>query len=118
MKKYETKYEKNENIRPDTLMKTLAAIGQIALVLIGLVGISVEFFRDNGILKQFLGKMFSTSTSMVVSLVLIIAVLYLINRWSSSAVDGNASKRGNLPMNLMMIIGVYFLFRLVTTGAF
>lgn len=118
MKKYETKYEKNENIRPDSLLKTLSSLGQFALVIVGLIGISVEFFRDNGILKQLLAKMFSTTTTMVVSLVLIGAGLFLINRWSSSAVDGTATKRGNLPMYIMMAIGVYFLFRLVTTGSF
>jgi len=111
------KYEKNRDIKPDTLLKTITSIASVALLLVGIIGIAVQFFRDDGWLRQLLSKMFNSNMGLA-SIPVLILVLYLINRWASSAADGKASTRGNLPLYIMMLIGAFFLFRLITTGDF
>lgn len=103
--------------KPDSLLATLAAAGRIGLVIIGLIGLSVEIFRDNGWLKQLLGKLFSSSLGLA-AIPIAIIVIYFVNRWLSSASDGKASAKGDLPLYLMMAIGAFFLFNLITTGSF
>lgn len=103
--------------KSDSLLSTLAAVGRIGLMLIGLVGIAVEIFRDNGWLKQLLNKIFESSMGFVYVGVGI-AVIYFLNRWMATA-DGKASSgKGDLPLYVMMAIGAFFLFNLITTGSF
>jgi len=106
-----------EQKHPDSLAKVMVALFQVGLVLVGLIGLSVEFFRDNGILKQTLNKMLNSSLGLW-SIPLAILALYILNKWINSQSSGKASKRGNLPMYLMMAIGAFFTFRLITTGGF
>jgi hypothetical protein len=107
----------SEQNKPDNLLDTLAAVGRIGLVLIGLIGLSVEMFRDNGWLKQLLNKIFDSSMGFVYVGVGI-AVIYFLNRWMATS-DGKAtSGKGDLPLYIMMGIGAFFLFHLITTGAF
>jgi membrane protein insertase Oxa1/YidC/SpoIIIJ len=61
--------------------------------------------------------MFASSLGMA-SIPIVIAVLYILNRWMSTS-DGKASSgKGNLPLYIMMAIGAFFLYRLITTGSF
>jgi len=110
------KYAKNKDIKPDSLLSNIAAVGKLGLVLIGLVGIALEFFREDGWLKTILGKIFQSTTSMM-SIPVILLVLWLLNRWMSGSSKGETAKSGDLPMYIMMATGAYYLFRLVTTGA-
>jgi len=64
-----------------------------------------------------LGKLFESTTSMMM-IPVIIFVLWLLNRWMSSASKSETKKSGDVPMYVMMLIGAYYLFRLITTGSF
>lgn len=102
--------------QPDTLLATLLAVGRFGLMLLGIIGISVEIFRDNGWLKQLIGKAFaSPSTLLLIPLVL--GALYLLDKAITNAA-GTASRKGDIPLYMMMTIGVFFLYRLITTGSF
>jgi len=103
--------------RPDSLRKIMISFIQFGLILIGLIGIAIEFFRDDGWLKQAISKMANSSLGLF-SFPLLFVVLFLLNKWISGKTDGKANERGNLPMYLMMAIGVYFLFNILTTGSF
>jgi flagellar biosynthesis protein FlhB len=48
----------------------------------------------------------------------IIFVLWLLNRMMTSNNKGEINKSGDLPMYVMMGIGMYYLFRIITTGGF
>jgi hypothetical protein len=98
-------------------MGTLAAVGRMGLMLIGIVGLAMELFRDDGWLKKGLAKLFESTTSMMF-IPVIIFVLWLLNRWMSSGNKGETRKSGELPMYAMMAAGAYYLFMLVTTGGF
>ncbi len=111
------KYQKNKDIKPDTLLQTIVSVGRLILVLLGIIGIAIEFFKDDGWLKQTLSKMLNSDIGLW--WILIVAViLYLFNRWMNSVSMGKASKRGDLPLNVMMLVGAFFLYRIITTGGF
>lgn len=111
------KYSKNKDIKAESLLSNLAAIGRVVLMLIGLIGIALELFREDGWLKTLFGKLFQSTTSMM-AIPVIILVLWLINRWLTSPNKSETSKSGDLPMYVMMAVGAYYLFRLITTGSF
>lgn len=116
-KKDPNKYSKNATIEADTLLKTLTSFAGIVLVLLGLIGIAMEFFKDGGWLKTVLSWLFDSTTHMMF-IPVIIFVLWLLNRWMSSAAIGEKKKSGDVPMYIMMALGAFYIFRLVTTGAF
>jgi hypothetical protein len=111
------KYRKNANIKPDTLMHTLTSVGSMILMFLGIIGIAMELFKDEGWLKSALGWLFD-STAHMMFIPVIILVAWLLNRWFSTPNRDETKKSGNLPMYLMMAVGAYYIFRIVTTGGF
>lgn len=111
------KYLKNKDIVPEGKLGVLAAIGRMGLMLLGIVGIAMEFFRDDGWLKTALGKLFESTTTMMFIPVIVFA-LWLLNRWMSSENKSETKRSGDIPMYIMMAVGAYYLFRLITTGSF
>ncbi len=110
------KYKKNANLKPDTLVQTLTSVGSMILMFIGIIGIAMELFKDQGWLKSALGWLFDTTTHMMF-IPVIILVLWLLNRMMSGTGEG-MKKSGNLPMYIMMGVGAYYVYRFVTTGGF
>ena len=111
------KYSKNKDIKPESHFSSMAATGRMALMLVGIVGLAMELFREDGWLKKGLAKLFESTTSMML-IPVIIFVLWLLNRWMSSASKSETKKSGDVPMYLMMAAGAYYLFMLITTGSF
>ena len=116
-KKDPNKYAKNADIQADTLVKTLTSVGGMILMLIGIAGIAMEFFKDGGVITKALSWLFDTTTHMMF-IPVIVALLWLANRMMSSTNPNESKKAGNLPMYIMMAIGAFYLFRLLTTGGF
>ena len=107
----------NKETRPDSLIATLQAAGEISLVLIGLVGLSVEVFSDQGWFKQLVDKMLYSPMGLLFIPVAVLFV-FLLNRWMVSPSAGKESGRGNLPLYVMMAVGAYYLIRLISRGSF
>lgn len=116
-KKDPNKYSKNADIQADTPLKTIISFFSMVLLLIGLIGIAMEFFKDDGWLKSALSWLFDSTTHMMF-IPVIIFILWLLNRWMSSAAKGEKKKSGDLPMYIMMILGAFYVFRIATTGGF
>ncbi len=116
-KKDPDRYSKNAYIEADTPVKTLISAAGLMLVLISLVGIAMEFFKDGGWLKTALGWLFQSTTHMLF-IPVIIFVLWLLNRWMSSGAIGVKKKSGDMPMYIMMALGAFYVFRLIITGGF
>lgn len=116
-KKDPNKYSKNADIQADSLLKTLTSLGGLVLVLIGLIGIAMEFFKDGGWLKTALSWLFDSTAHMML-IPVIVFVLWLLNRWTSAPAKGETRKSGDVPMYIMMAVGAFYVFRLVTTGGF
>lgn len=116
-KKDPNKYSKNADIQADTPLKTIISGAGMVLLLIGLIGIAMEFFKDDGWLKTALAWLFDSTTHMMF-IPVIFVVLWLLNRWMSSAALGEKKKSGDLPMYIMIAVGLFYVFRLITTGGF
>ena len=110
------KYAKNKDIKAESLLSNLAAVAKMGLMIVGIIGIALEFFKDDGVLAGILSKLFQSTTTMLF-IPVIIFVLWLLNRWMSSSKKGETNKSGDVPMYVMMAIGAYYLFRLITTGS-
>ena len=115
-KKDLNKYSKNADIKADTLSKTLISVGGIALMLVGIAGIAMEFFKESGWLKSALKWLFESTTHMMF-IPVIIFILWLINRAMSSNAKGETKKSGDLPMYIMMAIGAFYVFQFINTGS-
>jgi hypothetical protein len=88
----------------------------MGLMIFGIIGIAMEFFKSDGLLSTLLSKLFQSTTTMLF-IPVIIFVLWLLNRMMSSSKKGETNKSGDLPMYVMMAIGAFYLFRLITTGS-
>ena len=111
------KYLIYKDIKPESKFSVLVAMVKMGLLLLGIAGIAMDFFREDGILKKLLGKLFESTASMMM-IPVIILVLWFLNRWISSASKSETKKSGDLPMYVMMLVGAYYLFRLLTKGSF
>ena len=111
------KYKKNADIRADTLAQTLISVASMILMLVGIIGLALELFKDEGWLKTGLAWLFETTTHMMF-IPVIMLVLWLLNRWFSTPSKDEKKKSGNLPMYLMMVAGAYYAFHFFTTGGF
>ena len=98
--------------KADSLLETLLALGRVGLMIVGIIGIAVEAFKEKGLISQLLSKATSSTFSVIISLAIVVLLL-IINRWISTS-DGNQNKKGDLPMYLMMGVGAYFIFRFLT----
>lgn len=114
-KKEPNKYAKNADIQADTLLKTLSSVGGMALVLIGILGIALEFFKGDGILGSIWDWLWQ-DTSHLIAIPVVALVFWLFNRFLTASAKGEKKKAGDIPMYIMMAIGAYYVFRFVTTG--
>ena len=117
LKKEPNRYAKNADIKADTLPKTLVSVAGMVLMLIGIAGIAMEFFKDEGWLKTALAWLFESTTRMLF-IPVIIFVLWFANRMMSSTNPNESKKSGNIPMYAMMCVGLFYVYRFATTGGF
>jgi|SRR5665647_1130613 cation transporter-like permease len=104
-------------LKPDSLIATLLSVGEISLVLIGLIGLAVEVFRDQGWFRQLVDKILFSPMGLLFIPVAVLFV-FLLNRWMLSPDAGPESGRGNLPLYVLMAVGAYYLFKLISRGSF
>lgn len=111
------KYVKNANIRPESLLRTALSTASFVLMVIGIIGIALDAFKEDGLIKQALFFLFQSTQTMLLIPVILLA-FWLLNRWISTPNKVETKKSGNLPMYVMMLLGVYYVFQFLTTGGF
>ncbi len=109
------KYLKNADIRPESLLRTIASTAAFLLMVIGIIGAALDVFKEDGLLTRSLSYLFQSTQTMLLIPVIIIA-LWLLNRWISAPNKTETKKSGNLPMYIMILLGAYYAFQFVTTG--
>jgi hypothetical protein len=106
--------------RPDSLISTVKAIGEFTLMVFGIIGIAVEVFHDQGLLKQLLNKLMNEAfSSSMATIVIGIAVIILAKIWYEKVFEKaeNANALGNFLMKAVMILGAYVLYHFISTGS-
>jgi membrane protein insertase Oxa1/YidC/SpoIIIJ len=111
------KYSKYKEIKADSFLSNILAITRLGLMLLGIVGQSMEVFREHGWLQILFSKLFQSTTSMLL-IPLILFALWFVNRWLTSPHKSETAKYGDSPMYIMMAAGSYYLFKLITSGSF
>lgn len=111
------KYSKNANINPESHISSILAMLRMALMLVGIFGITFELFREHGWLSTLLGSVVNSAGTMLIMMGALIG-LWLLNRWLSSPRKSEFKRIGDLPMYMMMAAGIYYLYRLFTSGGF
>ena len=115
LKREPNKYAKNANIKADTPLKTIVSAVGLILMLIGLAGIGLDFFKEGGWVKTAIAWLFESTTRMLIIPVIIFA-LWLVNRMMSSTNPNESKKSGNIPMYIMMAVGAFYIYRFIATG--
>lgn len=113
------KYDKrNKNMRTDSLLSVILSGGQLVLVVIGLIGISYEFFRDKGWLKQSLSTLMNTSNSTLMMVLPVGLLVFLVGKsWMSSQGERESSNViADIMLYFMMLVGAWVIFNFVTAG--
>ncbi|WP_047550347.1 hypothetical protein [Methylotenera sp. G11] len=116
-KKDLNRYSKNANITPESHLSSIFALLRMALMLVGIFGITFELFRENGWLSKLLGNIIDSTASTLLTVVALL-VLWLLNRMLSSPSKSETKRIGDAPMYIMMAIGAYYLYRVFTLGGF
>lgn len=111
------KYSKNADIIPESKLSVLLAVVRMVLMGVGLVGLALELFREGGWLSKLMSKVFESTTTMLLIPAIILA-LWMLNRWLSTPNKSETKKSGDIPMYVMMVIGIYYIYRIFTTGSF
>lgn len=104
------KYLKNKDIRAESITSVLIAIIRMSLVLAGIVGLAMEFFKDGGLVVKTMSWLFDSGQHMLFIPVIIFA-MWFINRMISAEGKGDIKKSGELPMYIMMALGAYYILK-------
>jgi hypothetical protein len=113
------KYQKlKKNSQPDSLLFVVLSGIQFLLVVIGLIGISVQFFRDKGWLKQTLSAILNTSSSTLLVALPVFLLAFLVGKsWMNSHSERESSSlTGDVMLYVMMLVGVWFIFSYLSSG--
>jgi hypothetical protein len=116
-KKEPNKYANNADIKADTPLKTALSIAGIGLMILGIIGIALEFFKEDGAIGAIWDWLWK-DTSHLVAIPVVFLILWLFNKWITSSSKGEVKKAGNTPMYIMMAIGAFYVFRFISTGSF
>jgi membrane protein insertase Oxa1/YidC/SpoIIIJ len=108
-------FDKNRDIRPDSRWQVVQALITIALMICGLIGIAVHTF-GSGITPYDWWHWLTASPVNTALAILAIVVMIGFHRYNSHISNQNRRYASNLPVYLMMLVGVYFIYRLLTTG--
>ncbi|HSI94801.1 MAG TPA: hypothetical protein VK938_01820 [Methylophilaceae bacterium] len=106
--------------RPESLISVLKAGAQFILMIMGIIGLAILIFSEDGWLATFVGKLTQIdSFGSLLIIPLAIIAIYVARVWfEKTFAKSSAAVIGNLAMYVMMAIGAFFLFRLLSTGSF
>lgn len=113
------KYQKlKKDSRPDSLLSVILSVGQLLLVVVGLVGISIEFFRDKGWLKQSLSAILNTSNSTLIIALPVALLAFLVGKsWMDSHGERETSNLiADVMLYAMMLVGAWVIYKFVAEG--
>jgi len=106
--------------KPESSLSVIKAGAQFILMILGIIGLAILIFSDEGLLMSLGGQLTqidSFGTLMMIPLGIV--AIYVAKVWFEKSLGkSSAAVLGNLAMYVMMAVGAFFLFRLITTGSF
>lgn len=109
------RYSKNRDIRPDSGWKILQAVLTLGLVLCGLVGIAVHLFSSDSRPTDWLQWLMASPMNMVLAVITLLS-LFVFHRYISHLSNQQRRSASDFPVYVMMLLGAYFIYQLLTTG--
>lgn len=110
-----SRFDKDRDLRPDSPWQTLQALLTVALLICGLIGIAVHLFGSD--ITPFDWWAWITASPLNIALTILAVVgVIAFHRYNSHISNQQRRNASNLPVYIMMLVGVYFIYRLLTTG--
>lgn len=107
--------------RTESLITLLKSLLEFLLMVCGIIGIAVQIFHDQGLLKGLWNVLINEaiSTSLIGGIFAVAGIL-LGKAWFDSVFRKaeNANALGNFLMKAMIAAGVFFLYLYLSTGSF
>lgn len=105
--------------KPESLMHVLKAGAMFGLVVIGIIGTSIAFFSEGGLLGKIFEKVTNFEGDLLVIAPITLLFLYFVKVWFEKTTGkSSAEVMGNMALYIMMAIGLFFLYQLISTGSF
>lgn len=108
-------FEKNRDIRPDSAWQILQALVTVGLIICGLIGIAIHLFGADATPYDWWHWLTASPVNTALA-ILAIVVAIGFHRYNTHISNQNRRHASNLPVYVMMLVGVYFIYRLLTTG--
>lgn len=109
------KYQKQKT-RKETLLSTMLAFIQVGLVGVGLIGISIRLFSDNGWFQQWLNSLMRAELARTIIIGLLVLIAgYLLKGWMDSG-DDKQNIVADAMLYLMTAVGIYFVYQFIASG--
>lgn len=103
--------------RASELLTLLFNGAVVVLLLVGFAGLVSKLFGPGGLAGSGIMKLVEGRTGTVLLILLgVLAAGYAVTRWFDTA--GSKSKRGDILLYAGVALGLYFAFKLYTTGSF
>ncbi len=109
------------NVRAESLISTIKAVGEFILMVCGIIGIAVEIFHEQGLLRRLLDQLMNTALSNSLLVILASGFVLLAGKvWYDNVFSRaeHINALGNFMMRALMFAGAYFLYLYITTGSF
>jgi|APLak6261703504_1056268.scaffolds.fasta_scaffold00269_9 hypothetical protein len=113
------KKEKVSTEKPESVLSVIKAGAQFVLMVFGIVGLAILIFSGDGLLVTLGGKLTQfDSFGSLMAIPLLIITIYIGRIWFEKAFGKSSSAAaGSFAMYLMMAVGAFFLYRLISTGS-
>jgi type IV secretory pathway VirB2 component (pilin) len=109
------RYSKNRTIRPDSAWKIIQALVTLGLMLCGFIGIAVHLFGSDQGPTDWLQWVTANPINGVIAFILLVAAI-AFHRYITHISSQQRRAASDLPVYIMMLVGVYFIYTLITTG--
>jgi len=110
------KYVKNAKITANSRMETVKSLAILGLAIVGLAGLAHDLFKQDGWMKSGVSTLFDSSIGLLI-IPFIIAAVWAFNHWTTSPDPTQRNKAGDIPLYLMMAVGLYYAIKLLSTGS-
>jgi len=109
------RYSKNRTIRPDSAWKILQALITLGLMLCAFIGIAVHLFSSEQGPADWWAWLTASPMNGVLTFIAAV-VLMAFHRYITHISSQQRRAASDLPVYIMMLVGVYFIYQLITTG--